>query len=89
MYRDGDIPETDADMYRAIDRRTTAKFDPEVWARTQPHAFFSHWPTASMTKCDFCGVRFGEHPVAPDEADDVATHPTKAIPGGHPTWGRA
>jgi hypothetical protein len=65
-----------------------ARFDPEEWARTQPHAFFSRWPIASRTKCDFCGVYHGDHPEAPVAEDDVAKHPTKAIPGGHPTWGR-
>ena len=57
-------------------------FDPEVWARRQPHNFYSHWPLATMTKCDYCGVRAGEHaPDVPDEAN-VARHATAAIAGG-------
>jgi hypothetical protein len=26
------------------------------------HPFESPWPTATMTKCERCGVRYGEHP---------------------------
>lgn len=33
-----------------------------------------------MTKCDWCGVYFRDHPApVPDEVD-VAKHPMKAIP---------
>ena len=28
------------------------------WAQSQPHAFYSMWPIASRTKCDFCGVYY-------------------------------
>lgn len=56
------------------------KWTPELWARTQPHTFYSRWPTATMTKCDWCGVYFRDHPApVPDEVD-VAKHPMKAIP---------
>lgn len=37
--------------------RTIARY-PERRA----HAFRSPWPTATMTKCEDCGVRYGEHP---------------------------
>lgn len=59
-----------------------AKFDPEVWARTQPHTFFSRWPIATHTKCDFCGVYHKDHPAPVDPEIDVALHATKAVPSG-------
>ena len=55
------------------------KFDPEAWARTVPHSWFSSWPPASMTRCDYCGVYRKDHaPDVPDE-DDVARHPVTAL----------
>jgi len=31
------------------------------WPDRRAHAFWSPWPTATMTKCERCGVRYGEH----------------------------
>ena len=33
------------------------------WPDRRAHAFRSPWPTASMTVCEDCGVRYGDHPA--------------------------
>ena len=67
-----------------------ATFNPEEWARTQPHAFYSRWPVATRTRCDFCGVYYPEHQAAPLEELDVARHATAVVPGGVlPGWRQA
>lgn len=48
------------------------------WAASQPHSFFSYWPTASHTRCDWCRVYKKEHQPDVDPALDVAKHPTLA-----------
>lgn len=59
-------------------------FDAEKWAQTQPHSFFSRWPRATMTKCDFCGVYLRDHAKDVLDSADVAKHPTQAVKGGLP-----
>jgi len=42
------------------------------WPERRSHPFRSPWPTASMTKCEDCGVLHGEHPAFPDPFDREA-----------------
>jgi hypothetical protein len=59
------------------------RFDPEAWAQTVPHSFYSRWPTATHTKCDYCGVYFKDHPADVADEDDVARHPVTALRRHH------
>jgi hypothetical protein len=33
------------------------------WPERRSHAFRSPWPTATMTTCEACGVKYGDHPA--------------------------
>ena len=54
-------------------------FDAEKWAQTVPHSFYSRWPIAKMTKCDYCGIYHKDHAADVADEDDVAKHPVTAL----------
>jgi hypothetical protein len=60
-------------------KENAMKFNPDTWARTVPHSWFSRWPDAARTKCDFCGVYRKDHPADVPDIDDVARHPISAL----------
>lgn len=62
-----------------------AQFNPETWAQTQPHSFYSRWPRALHTKCDYCGIYLKDHAADVPADLDVSKHPYMAIKGGLPT----
>lgn len=42
------------------------------------HPFRSPWPTASMTVCENCGVRYGDHPATIAQDAQERPSPTEA-----------